>query len=341
MSFRKVPRGLLSTDDYWSCFQGALKRMMRLRPGGRHTCVLNTVEHDQRITDRASAEDDFYSSFEYRRNGVLAYAVTGNFFRYSYKGFAPTTTRATGEGRKVFLKSCATNYLEKNFWHNHVHEQLQHITSNNYRQVRDEARYLSDFEADNLASVLLALSRGYTLCSDSSDQTARADPALHRLFLRNRSNKMFALREKARRKKKGRPTIDDLHEAEWLIRRNLANELGMYCLEHGRALASISVHFFGPTKRVKGRYERPNAQGCVELNGVRIPLGSLGNFAYVSRQRIKTAIESFVKRLDNEYSGLLRSNRALAAYARKSLESKVRRLVDRPLTSTAAGLRVK
>jgi hypothetical protein len=119
------------------------------------------------------------------------------------------------------------------------------------------------------------------------------------------------------------------------------NELCTRCVERGRALASVSVHFFGPVRRgFKGRYERPEAHGVVEMNGVRIPLGELGNFAYVPREQSKIAIESYATRLDNDYAGLLRSKPPLKAYANHTLEAKVQRLVGRRLSNNGDRLRV-
>lgn len=343
-SFGKLQRRLLAPGAYWNCFDHALQRMVSLRPGGQDDWLLNASAHDSRITSAEAAEDDFYSSFEYRSNGVIAYTLTKAFFQYSYRGFImPPAAPRPKERPSAFLQDCATNYLLKNFWHNHVHEQLQHITSSNYHKVRGEARDLSDFEADNLATVLLTLSYGHEVGTGNSDQTADADTDLHELFLRNRCNKVFALREKARmtgRKKK--PTIDDLYDREWIIRRMLANELSIYCVEHGRALASVSVHFYGDIGQGSGgRYERPSAQGCVEMNGVRIPLDNLGNFAYAQRRQIKNAIRSYVTHLDNVYAELLRSSTTLKVYARKSLEATVRRLIHCSLTATKDGLRVR
>jgi len=342
-SFGKLRRGLMAPGAYWNCFDRALERMISLKPGGQDDWALNSSAHDSRIASARAAEDDFYSGFEYRRNGVIAYTLTEAFFRYSYRGLVtPPAKPRPKERGSTFLQECAVNYLIKNFWHNHVHEQLQKITSDNYHKVRGEARDLSDFEADNLATVLLALSYGHTVSTGKSDQTAGADADLQELFLRNRCNKVFALREKARKLTKKKPAIDDLYDREWLIRRMLANELSIYCVERGRALASVSVYFYGDIcKTAGGRYERPSAQGCVEMNSVRIPLDNLGNFAYAQRSQIKNAIKSYTSHLDNVYAELLRSSTTLETYARKSLEAKVRRLIHCPLAASKAGLRIK
>jgi hypothetical protein len=341
---RKQSRFLLSQRSFLQCFNDALKLVTALKPGNSRSWQLNRSEHDPRLTLQDAAENDFYSSFEFRRDGTMVYILTRAFFDYIRTGFKPTAEALPGEARHTLLLDCATNYLVKNFWHNIVHEQMQHITSSNYRQVRDEGRYSSDFEADCLATVLLALSYGHTVRADCSDQVAPPDSDLQRLFLRNRSNRVFELRETARRKRSTahKPhTVDDLYEIEWLIRRRLINELCIRCLERGRALASVSVHFFGPLKGgLKGRYERPEAYGVVEMNGIRVPLGKLGDFAYLPRAEIRTAVESYATSLDNDYAELLRSNPQLKAYANRALEAKVRRLVGCRLSNGKAGLRV-
>jgi len=343
-SFGELQGGLLPASTYWRCFDAAFQRMINLRPAGLTRWSLNASEHDSRTTSAEAAAHEFYPGFEYR-DGKVSYTVTKAFFEASYRGFfEPDATRHSAERRRDFLSDCATNYLVKNLWHNHVHEQLQNITSYNYHEVGGEARDMADFEADNLATVILALSYGHVIDTGTSSLLDKPSAGLLELFSRNRCNNMFAIRENTRKRGRSKPeaTIDELYEVEWLVRRRLANEVGMRCAMHGRALASISVHFFGELARPRrGRCERPNASGCVEMNGVRIPLQRLGNFAYSSKDEIKEAVASYAVYLDNEYAKHLRSSRSLKDYAGTSLQAKVQRLIDRPLTITkASGFRV-
>lgn len=342
--YGKGKRPLLGASTYTMCFKSALDIVFALKPGGFTKSQLNRSNHDPQLSGDKAADTDFYPSFHFRRNGVMAYTLTKSFFDLSLKGFQPTTSQLPTESKQAFLVDCATNYLVKNFWHNIVHEQMQRITSSNYVEFREEARYSSDFDADCLATVLLALSYGHIVRADVSSQVALPNSDLQRLFLRNRSNKAFALREQARNegRAKRKHTIDDLVEREWLIRRLLVNELCMRCLERGRALASISVHFFGAPRQSKGgRYERPNACGAVEMNGVRFSLGDLGNFAHSERDEIKRAVERYVTSLDNQYAGELRASLNLRTFARASLEARICRVMSRPINSTTMGLRIR
>lgn len=342
---RSPQRPLLSAQTYKKAFGKALEIVIALKPGGLTSYQLNESRHDERLSNDRAADADFYPSFEFRRNGVMAYTRTKSFFDLSLAGFEPTAQPLQGELRQAFLIDCATNYLVKNFWHNIVHEQMQRITSSNYTSFREEARYSSDFDADCLATTMLAFSYGHNVRTDVSRQVAAPDANLQRLFLRNRCNRVFPLREQARERSRAARrsvTLDDLLEREWLIRRLLVNELCMRCLERGRALASVSVHFFGTITRKKGgHYERPDAGAAVEMNGVRIPLRDLGNFAYSERSEIKIAVERYVTALDNEYAGLLRAGPSLLAYARMSLEARVGRLISAALVSNTTGMRVR
>lgn len=315
--------------------------MLSLRPGNMTNWQLNVSAHDSRITDEDAAEDDFYSSFEYRKSGILTYTLTRAFFRYSYEGLVePPAKPRSRETRQAFLKDCATNYLAKNFWHNHVHECYQKITSANYRAFGGESRYSSDFTADNLGNVLHALSYGHVLTADVSAQTKPVDQGLRELFLRNRCNRVFALRDEARIHSKLRSanSIESLLEAEWLIRRRLANELSIRCIERGRALTSISVHFGGLIRKSKGHYQRPNAQGSVEMNGVRIPLYDLGNISSLKRDEVKEAVDHYVTTLDTLYATQLRSDDSLRAYARDAMTATAKRLVTCHVKTSKGGI---
>jgi hypothetical protein len=341
--FAKLKRKEVTPRGYWRCFDEALLRMLRFRPGNMTARLLNESAHDSRLTDEDAAEDDFYSSFEYRTTGVLAYTLTRAFFRYSYNGLVePPATRRPKENRQAFLRDCATNYLVKNFWHNHVHECFQKITSSNYHDFKGESRYSSDFAADNLGNVLHALSYGHVLFADDSDQTKPARTGLHELFQRNRCNRVFAIRDEARihRKFRSANSIDALLEAEWLIRRRLANEISIRCIERGRALASISVHLWGPIRKSNGHFQRPNAQGSVEMNGIRIPLYDLGNISYLRRDEVKEAVDHYVTTLDTLYATHLRSDSSLRAYARDALKTTVRRLVACRLNASNRGISI-
>lgn len=341
---KKTPT-LLREEAYVNCFRNALGTVIKLKPGGYTKSQLNRLSHDSRLSDSKAADSDFYPGFEFRSNGVMVYTLTRSFLDHSLQGLEiPSSKRKRGESEIKYMEDCATNYLVKNFWHNIVHEQMQRITSHNYREFREEARYSSDFDADCLATVMLALSYGHTARTDKSSQVATPNVGLQQLFLRNRCNTAFALREESRdkvRNKRRSWTLDDLVEAEWLIRRRLVNELCMRCLERGRTLSSVSVHFYGAITRGRGgRYERKDARGAVVMNGIHIPMKHLGDFAYAHRDKIKNAVHRYVEFLDTTYAEALRTDLTLRAYAHDLLLARLRRLVSRRLFETQSGIRM-
>jgi len=134
-------------------------------------CSINSLEVDRRIPNGEAAENFSYGWFQYGQS-KLTYTLAQPFFKYSYRGFHEpdrALLRRTKESDVGFMTDCASNYVLKNFWHNHVHNQLPHIKHKheNYRDFGGESRYMSDFEADNMANILLAVSYGHHVSTTS------------------------------------------------------------------------------------------------------------------------------------------------------------------------------
>lgn len=317
----------LSPTVYYKCFESALQRMSQVLSCDH---LLHSEERDARVSEAAAAKDDFYSTFEYRwkaRPHTLVYKLTQKFFTDSYAGLRmpKLAKRERGESVASFLKDCATNYLLKNFWHNHVHEFAQQITNANFHDFTGESRYASDFEADNLATILLALSYEQKVRTDSSNQTQPPSPGLKKLFERNACNNVFGLRAVARKSKEGSThSIEEFLEREWLTRRRIAVQLGAYLVERDRAVGSISVHFYGDLKRNGSRYGRPNTRASVELNGVRVFLGEWQvDVTTLKREEITAALSSLVGKIDWDYCNVLRTKPALGHLANDLLKAKL------------------
>lgn len=303
---RDVP---LSPADYYGCFGDALRHMSTFLYGGETQFELHNVERDDKITNDEAAREHFYSGFKLvkrKGNPVIVYELSEAFFTYSYNGlYAPDSSlKLAHESDTVFLQDCATNYLIKNFWHNYVHDRAQRITDSNYQLFRHESRYYSDFEADNLANILLPLSYGLSIAADQSNlRDHRADVA--NLYARNRCNRVFVLRERARKNFPGPDqSYDSLQDWEWLIRRRFANQLAMRLVEHNRAVCSITMHFFGEIRAIRNKFTRPKTGASIELNGIRITFENLGNIGALSDERIRESTQDYVSKADTEYTTL-------------------------------------
>ena len=237
----------------------------------------------------------------------------------------------------IFLKDCATNYLIKNFWHNYVHDRLQRITDANYRLFRHEARYFSDFEADNFANILLPLSYDLNVAAAHSTVSNRR-PEIANLYGRNRCNTVFIDRAKARKDfPKSGGTYENLQDWEWLIRRRFANQLTARLIENNRAVSSVSMHFFGDIKATRRRFTRPDTGAAIELNGVRITFEDLGDIGSMTDDDIRKSTGDYVARADVEYTTRLRQDPALKKYALDSLRAKCEFLVGRSIDAIVVG----
>src|SRR5688572_29882531 len=326
----KIP---LSPHDYYSCFRDALQRMSKFLYGTEDQFELHDQHRDHRISNDEAAREHFYSGFKLvtrKRRPLIVYELSQAFFAYTYNGlYNPDQGRSAAQRLKrpdetdtTFLKDCATNYLIKNFWHNYVHDRLQRITDANYHLFRHEARYFSDFEADNFANILLPLSYDLKVAAAHSTVSNRR-PEIANLYGRNRCNTVFIDRAKARKDfPKSGGTYENLQDWEWLIRRRFANQLTARLIENNRAVSSVSMHFFGDIKATRSRFTRPDTGAAIELNGVRITFEDLGDIGSMTDDAIRKSTGDYVAKADVEYTTRLRQDPALKKYALDSLRAK-------------------
>jgi hypothetical protein len=219
-----------------------------------------------------------------------------------------------------------TNYFVKNLWHNLVHNERQLITDKNFRYFRGTARDYSDFMADNLAGVLLAMSYGCEIHADSTRDAAESSPykvGLIHLQRRNRCNQVFAERAKIRARVAGR---EPRHEAEWRYRRAIAIYTSGWLLASGRAPATISAEF---GRKIEGADGRKDLGIVVEVNGVyvwtsipRIEMPDEGS-SREERQAFRRHLQKIAIAVDHEYVNALRADPRRRAYARDALSQQL------------------
>ena len=148
------------------------------------------------------AENGFYGKFNFsfpRKVGGglrVNFEITPAFLTWSYEQLYRPRASNTVLQRQLFrnesgfMKDCATNYLLKNFWHNYVHNSLQEIHELNYWKFSGDLTYENDFEADNLASLLLVRSYGFKLTTGGRPSNANR-ASIEGILNRNQCNFVF------------------------------------------------------------------------------------------------------------------------------------------------------
>ena len=198
-----IPRTLLRQPDeiLASVFEsGPLSRLVRL----------HVIQGDSREDLEERAEDHFYGRFMFRAASTrgaegamprvtVVHEATDTFIDLSLRRLrrppADESALRTSEFAEeaAFASHCAANYLLKNFWHNYTHERMQGITHDNYGVFRGQARYDSDFEADNVADLLLLRSYGERpLAKGRLSEATRV--RCRAVFERNKCNLVFVER---------------------------------------------------------------------------------------------------------------------------------------------------
>jgi len=215
-----------------------------------------------------------------------------------------------------FVFECATNYLLKNFWHNFVHCRLQGITDGNYGNFGGAARYDSDFEADNLATVFLVLSYGLPVYARGKRP---ANEAIKALWNRNRCNLVFQERASHRHQDQGRMTqLERFQEAEWRFFRTICNRLSIELISGGLAVRSLRVFANGTIK--KGRV------GFFRAGNVIVELNS---------RRYYTRCPVYVP---HEYYGAKRPTKSRIAHIKKFQDRRVAEIVTIAVTQYRSDL---
>lgn len=238
------------------------------------------------LDDEYSAEYFFYCDVDFpaRRNDRVAkFIVPTPFLEWGHRrlrrpeGLAEELELDRFGGSidaPEFVRQCATNYLVKNFWHNFTHRAIQGITTYNYHQFRGPAREDSDFEADNVANILLVRAYGLPVLSRGAVGASNA-ARIEALFRRNRCNLIFAERAQHRRTDRANMGIEvRWSEMEWRFCRAVANALSIRLIGMGLAVPSLRIFFNGDLKTADGGARRwREGTVVVEIAGRRIDTG--------------------------------------------------------------------
>ena len=204
-------------------------------------------------------------------------------------------------------------YLVKNFWHNFTHRVIQGITTHNYHRFRGPAREDSDFEADNISSILLVRSYGLPVFSRGA-LGARNVARISALFRRNRCNLIFAERAQHRRTDRISMSLEERWaEMEWRFCRAVANALSMRLITKGFAVPSLHVFFNGQVRTAKkGNVSRRWRDGTVvvEIAGRRIDTERPPYLPDDELRSWATSGEGDSKELTGDRLDLIRSRRA-------------------------------
>jgi len=257
------------------------------------------------------------------------YMITEAFQRYSYEGFhapayEPTRLGSTFGTMPELLAECATNYILRNLFHNFVHTWLQGINYSNYRRFGGQARFQSDFEADNLSTVLLAKAYGLNVEAVSLNSSPDSDIVV--LLRRNRCNRMFALRARQRRQE------DSLEEIEWRYCRSLSNYLSGWLVAAGRTPASLGIYLTGRVIDRRGRLTRVDSEIVAEINGVRIAADEPGLAEHLTSRQVdqRSHFREVAHAVDQRYRAILRKDAALRTYAASALVHRLRQAGVQP-----------
>lgn len=341
----------ISEEDYLDCYRRALRRMavtlnlqaLRLSPAqlrcndeqllralgdvrDKDLFRLRRVSMpDAESTDPDVAENFFYGWFEDlapppgKKRWRLIYCLPDAFLEYGYQGlhFPPYTLRdldAEGIDPSTLIVDCATNYILKNFWHNFVHNVYQDIDHTNHHQFGGSAQFESDFDADNLGTVLLAYSYGLPIRADGFSEL---DKRFLTLLRRNRCNRVFAVRATRRPRGEGNSpaSLPAFLEEEWRLRRAAANYVGGRLLASGRTVGTLGVYLTGRPVRVRDTYRRKDAKIVVQINGIRLATNYRGDRRAWQRASLRDYGSEVAQTVDMRYAELLRERPRLKEYA--------------------------
>ena len=190
----------------------------------------------------------------------------------------PRSWSSTGSAAaSMHLSSCATAPLT--IWSRTSGTTLPTEPSkasppSNYHQFRGPAREDSDFEADNVANILLVRAYGLPVLSRGVVGASNA-ARIEALFRRNRCNLIFAERAQHRRTDRANMGIEERwSEMEWRFCRAVANALSIRLIGMGLAVPSLRIFFNGDLKTADGGARRwREGTVVVEIAGRRIDTG--------------------------------------------------------------------
>lgn len=302
---------------------------------------VETQDSSHLASAKDQADNDFYGSLSFSRpssqKGVRVIFKNTEFFRDNLvSGLSVPASldnkNLSGQSRKLLAKECLTNYLVKNFWHNGVHRLLQNINDSNFHNFRGDARYESDFTADNLGTLFLVKSYGVkTLARGRA--SIKVSNNVHSLIARNRCNRVFVRRASVRNEKMSE--LEAFQERSWRFKRAIANLVSVDLISHGASVTDLAVYFSGQIQARsddrEGYYNSGNV--LVRLNGLyfnseKAPYIENHLDSSLSDERIKAITDWRNKRLNeivvsvrNKYLQELGSNKSLRNMAQSNMES--------------------
>lgn len=326
----------LAPEEYFQCFVDALGKMSETLNGEADLFTIKplTVHSDKAKTELAA--ENFFCWFDYGKSSrgktKFNFTLTQPFFTLSYDGLYCNEKLRQKTDLKAFMNDCATNYILKYCWHTYVHNKLQRITQHNYEDFDGEPTYTSDFEADNLATILLAISYNHKI-STCSTRAGYADRKIITLLERNRCNKVFGLREdKLKTKRTKNQTnyrnssnaLDEYLTSEWMNRRRLAVYLSGWLLASGRAAASISMHAFGKLRVTQnGVHRSPRAVG-IQISDIHLVEPGVESVKLAGT--IDENLRELSSWIDGKYRTALLNDSSLGKYATVALTNRLNRL---------------
>lgn len=302
---------------------------------------------DRIASDSDRAEHEFYGRFQFQQrnqnNTHITFDCTEVFYKWSLNSLH--MPRLTNEDLKSqlttatqkLISNAATNYLVKNFWHNCVHKLIQGINELNFHEFGGDARYESDFTADNLANIFLLSCYGITAKAKAANVNSAKKRAITDIFELNRCNRVFAERASVRNEETD--PLDEFQESVWRFKRQLANSVSLSAITQNAAVTDLAVYFTG---RIKQRTDKRggfyhDGNVIVRLNGIYINSGrppylestdeklSKERNAEITEFR-RERIEEIVTLCCSAYISKLNDSKALREHADLQLESTLKKL---------------
>ncbi|WP_350333162.1 hypothetical protein [Coralliovum pocilloporae] len=236
-----------------------------------------------RPPDDVRAEHEFYGRFQFQKRRKpdrmhVTFTSTEAFREWGLQRLHPPATDIKAlvdlfdEDPVKAFSQAYTNYLVKNYWHNTVHSLLQKINELNFHEFGGDARYDSDFAADNIANILLLRAYGCVINCRGRISLANSD-ICRRVFALNRCNRVFA--ERAIRRNEDQDPLAKFQERSWRFRRQVANALSAELLCRGAAVSDIAVYLTGGIAKRKdnrGGYYHTGSV-VIRLNQIYINTG--------------------------------------------------------------------
>jgi len=302
------------------------------------------------ISDVDRAEHEFYGRIQFqkrtglKRQGLpvlhITFDSTEAFWDWSLKRLH--IPHITNESLAAYFKTAKvkalqeafTNYLVKNFWHNAVHRRIQGIHELNFHEFGGDARYESDFTADNLANLFLLRSYGLPVHTKGKLPTDFSRSEIRKVFSMNRCNLVFA--ERAEIRDETTSPLQEFQERLWRFKRSLANVISQELALSGSASTDVAIYTSGSIQPQKDSRESYYSNGSIltRINGKYInselaaytskPGKSLSSTQVAERRRER--ISNIATITCSKYRAALKANAALRSQATEALNATILRM---------------